>query len=105
MINETMFQHAHVKATLQAGRRLPPGRKRAAYTKMVMGLIYLGTFVLLGGKYNYSISLTDEFARMPLLKRCVGSYVSDRDTYGLLASLSISSVVRLNVLNIMLSGR
>lgn len=69
LINETTFQHAHVKATLKAGRRLPPGRKRAAYTKMVMGLIYLGAFVVLGGKYNYSISLTDEFARMPLLKR------------------------------------
>jgi lysophospholipid acyltransferase len=77
LINETMFQHAHVKATLKAGRRLPPGRKRAAYTKMVMGLIYLGAFVVLGGKYNYSVSLTDEFARMPLLKRYVECWVFD----------------------------
>ena len=30
-----------------------------AYTKMVMGLIYFGAFVVLGGKYNNSISLTD----------------------------------------------
>ena len=73
LINETMFQHAHVKDTLKAGHRLPAGRKRAAYTKMVMGLIYLGAFVVLGGKYNYSISLTDEFAKMPLLKRYVRS--------------------------------
>jgi len=40
---------------------------------MVMGFIYLGAFVVLGGKYNYSISLTDEFAKTPLLKRYVGS--------------------------------
>ena len=54
LITEPMFQHAHVKATHKAGRKL------VAYTKMVVGLIYLGAFVVLGGKYNYSISLTDE---------------------------------------------
>ena len=69
LINETMFQHAHVKASLKEGRRLPPGRKRAAYTKMVMGLLYLGTFVFLGGKWNYTVSLTDDFMKMSLLKR------------------------------------
>lgn len=71
LINETMFQHAHVKATLKEGRRLPPGRKRAAYTKMFMGLFYLAAFVLLGGKYNFSVALKPEFALMPLWKRFV----------------------------------
>ncbi|KDR74386.1 hypothetical protein GALMADRAFT_250302 [Galerina marginata CBS 339.88] len=69
LINETMFQHAHVKASLKEGHRLPPGRKRAAYTKMVMGLIYLGFFVVFGAKYNYTISLKSDFVKMPLLKR------------------------------------
>ncbi|KAF8960202.1 endoplasmic reticulum protein [Flammula alnicola] len=69
LINETMFQHAHVKATLKAGRRLPPGRKRAAYSKMFMGLVYLGAFVVFGGKYNYAVSLKDDFVKMSLLKR------------------------------------
>ncbi|KAF5320661.1 hypothetical protein D9619_001199 [Psilocybe cf. subviscida] len=69
LINETMFQHAHVKASLKEGRRLPPGRKRAAYTKMVMGLFYLGTFVFLGTKWNYTVSLTDDFMKNSLLKR------------------------------------
>ena len=104
LINETMFQHAHVKATLKAGHRLPPGRKRAAYTKMIMGLIYLGAFVVLGGKYNYSISLTDEFAKMSLLKRSVGPYVVYQHTYAPLVSLCTSSVVLLNAPNIMPSG-
>jgi lysophospholipid acyltransferase len=71
LINETMFQHAHVKATLKKGHRLPPGRKRAAYSKMFMGLVYLGAFVVLGGKYNYGISLKDDFVKMSLLKRYV----------------------------------
>jgi len=104
LINETMFQHAHVKASLKAGRRLPPGRKRAAYTKMVMGLLYLGAFVVLGGKYNYSVALTDEFARMPLLKRWVKWNVICHNTHAILASSSSSWVVRLNVPNIMPSG-
>ena len=69
LINETMFQHAHVKATIRKGRRLPPGRKRAAYSRMVMGLIYLGAFVVFGGTWNYSISLKDWFVQMPLWKR------------------------------------
>ncbi|KJA21611.1 hypothetical protein HYPSUDRAFT_140361 [Hypholoma sublateritium FD-334 SS-4] len=71
LINETMFQHAHVKATLKDGHRLPAGRKRAAYSKMFMGLVYLGAFVLLGPKYNFSVAMKDEFMKMSLLKRIV----------------------------------
>ncbi|KAH9483154.1 Lysophospholipid acyltransferase [Psilocybe cubensis] len=69
LINETMFQHAHVKAALKDGHRLPPGRKRAAYTKMFMGLVYLGAFVLLGPTYNFSVALKPGFTDMPLWKR------------------------------------
>lgn len=74
LINETMFQHAHVKASLKDGHRLPAGRKRAAYSKMFMGLVYLGAFVLLGPKYNYSVALKDDFMKMSLLKRYVNIY-------------------------------
>ncbi|KAF8164820.1 endoplasmic reticulum protein [Crassisporium funariophilum] len=69
LINETAFQHAHIKAKVKPGRRLPPGRKRAAYTKMLLGLIYLGAFVLYGGKYNYSVALDPAFELQPLWKR------------------------------------
>ena len=34
LINETTFQNGQVKAKVKPGRRLPPGRKHAAYTKM-----------------------------------------------------------------------
>jgi lysophospholipid acyltransferase len=69
VINETMFQHAHVKATFKAGRTVPPGRKRAAYTKMTLGLLFLGTFVLFGPTYNFAVSLKPEFAKKSLVRR------------------------------------
>lgn len=69
VVNETVFQHAHVKATFKAGRTVPPGRKRAAYTKMVVGLAFLGAFVLFGPTYNFAASLTPEFAKKSFLSR------------------------------------
>ncbi|KAF8816510.1 endoplasmic reticulum protein [Phlegmacium glaucopus] len=69
LINETTFQSAQVKAKVKVGRRLPPGRKRAAYTKMFLGLVYLGAFVFYGGKYNYQVALKPEFMKYSLLMR------------------------------------
>lgn len=51
------------------GRLVPRGRKRVAYRKMVMGLIYLGLYVVLGGQYNYSIAIQDWFAQKSFLYR------------------------------------
>jgi len=51
------------------GRLVPRGRKRVAYFKMFMGLIYLGLFVVLGGQYNYSIAVKDGFVDKSLLYR------------------------------------
>jgi len=69
VINETMFQHAHVKAIVKAGRTVPPGRKRAAYTKLLIGLFFLGLFVVLGPTYNFSVVLKPEFTKKNLLSR------------------------------------
>jgi lysophospholipid acyltransferase len=71
LINETTFQNSQVKAKVKPGRRLPPGRKRAAYTKMLFGLMYLGVFVLYRGKYNYQVALKPEFMKHSLLVRYV----------------------------------
>ncbi|KAJ3495292.1 hypothetical protein NLJ89_g10651 [Agrocybe chaxingu] len=71
LINETMFQHAHVKASVKKGKRLPPGRKRAAYTKMFLGLVYLGLFVLYGPTYNFSVASDPEFMKKSLFERIV----------------------------------
>ena len=85
LINETKFQDTtQVKAKVEPGRRLPLGRKRAAFTKLFFGLVYLGAFVLYGGKYNYQVALKPEFMKHSLLMRyvnyfsCVSKVVIDQ---------------------------
>ena len=73
LINEAPFQHAQVKAPISTGRRLPPGRKRAAFTKLFMGIFFLGVFTLYGKKYNFSVALNPDFAKKSLLQRSVHS--------------------------------
>lgn len=53
------------------GRLVPRGRKRVAYRKMVMGLIYLGLYVVFGSQYNLSVQLQDWFVQKTLLSRYV----------------------------------
>jgi lysophospholipid acyltransferase len=53
----------------KAGRTLPKGRKRAALTRMLAGLGYLGAFVVFGPRWNYSAILEGWFARQGLLTR------------------------------------
>jgi lysophospholipid acyltransferase len=69
LINETTFKKPEVRDKAKAGRLIPNGRKRVAYMKMLMGLIYLGIFVVFGGKHNFSVVLTPWFASKPLLFR------------------------------------
>ena len=51
------------------GRLVTRGRKRVAYRKMVMGLVYLGLFVVFNGQYNYSVAVEDWFPNKSLLYR------------------------------------
>ena len=71
LINETAFQNSQVKAKVKPGRRLPPGRRRAAYTKLFFGLLYLVAFVRFNDKYNYRVALSPEFMKHGLLMRYV----------------------------------
>ncbi|KAG6861485.1 hypothetical protein C0995_015912 [Termitomyces sp. Mi166 len=69
LIHETVFDDDKVKEKTKGGRKLPSGRKRNAYAKMVMGLIYLGIFVVFGGSNNYSTALTPWFMEHNLFVR------------------------------------
>ncbi|RDB20528.1 Lysophospholipid acyltransferase [Hypsizygus marmoreus] len=69
LISETMFQDEQVKSKVKPGRNLPTGRKRVAYRKMFMGLVYLGLFVFLGGSNNYATALTPWFLEHTLFVR------------------------------------
>ncbi|KAG6813196.1 hypothetical protein H0H92_013316 [Tricholoma furcatifolium] len=61
LVNETVFHDDKVKEKTKGGRKLPSGRKRVAYGKMVLGLVFLGIFVVLGGQNNFSTALTPKF--------------------------------------------
>ena len=68
LIDGSLFES--VKANgLARVRRVPHGRKRVAYTRMVTGFACLGLFVVLGGKYSYQSVLTDSWSRKSFLNR------------------------------------
>jgi len=69
LISGAPFQDTKVREKIAPGRRLPSHRKRAAYTKLAMGLVYLGIFVALGGSNNFSTALTPWFAQHDLYVR------------------------------------
>ncbi|KAG5731995.1 Lysophospholipid acyltransferase [Termitomyces sp. T112] len=69
LIHETVFDDDKVKEKTKGDKKLPSGRKRNAYGKMVMGLIYLGIFVVFGGNNNYSTALTPWFMEHQLFVR------------------------------------
>ncbi|KAF8227989.1 MBOAT-domain-containing protein [Tricholoma matsutake] len=69
LVGEVMFDDPAVKSKMQNGRKLPPGRKRVAYKKMFMGLLYLGLFVVFGAKHNYSAALEPSFAKKNIIVR------------------------------------
>ena len=50
-------------------RLLPSGRKRVGYFKLVTGLVYLGLFVTLYGRFNYTETLKPWFGRITLAER------------------------------------
>ena len=109
LINETSFQNAQVKAKVKPGRRLPPGRKRAALTKLFFGLVYLLAFVLYSDKYNYRVALKPEFMKHSLLMRyqdlfylCMPKMLNDESCF--LGFCCSSLEDQLNDRNITLSG-
>lgn len=66
-----MFEDPTVKSKTKNGHKLPPGRKRVAYKKMFMGLLYLGLFVVFGAKHNFSTALEPWFAKKDIIMRYI----------------------------------
>lgn len=74
MVTEKLFKSATPPAHLQdpsfvPKRLLPSGRKRVAYFKLAMGLLYLGLFVTLYGKFSFAETLKPWFGRITLAER------------------------------------
>ncbi|KAI0773970.1 MBOAT-domain-containing protein [Fomes fomentarius] len=52
-------------------RLVPHGRKRVAFRKMFVGLIFLALFVLFYPEFNYSLVVEDEFEARRLISRII----------------------------------
>ncbi|KAF8556286.1 hypothetical protein OG21DRAFT_675931 [Imleria badia] len=60
LVDGSLFKS--VECTKPMRRAIPDGRKRAAYRKMLKGLVFLGLFVVLDPFYNFATALTPWFA-------------------------------------------
>jgi hypothetical protein len=108
LVDESLFAAANGRT--KPGRAIPFGRKRVAYRKLVLGLVFLGLFIVLGGSCNYAVALTPWFASKGLVYRCV--FASHVFLFGISADSicgvglrSIKFVDSWRGASIMLSGR
>ncbi|CAL1701570.1 unnamed protein product [Somion occarium] len=69
VFKSTLTAEEQNNAYIPARRLIPKGRKRVAYRKMVIGLGFLGVFVLFGDNYTFGAAVKDDFARMNIFNR------------------------------------
>lgn len=74
LVTERLFKSATPPRHLQdpsfvPKRLLPSGRKRVGYFKLFTGLVYLGLFVTLYGKFSFAETLKPWFGRITLVER------------------------------------
>ena len=80
LINETLFttKKGKEKEIPAGGRRVPKGRKRVGYTKMAIGLGFLGMYVTLIGSFNFEVVLQEWFVKKSLFYRYVQQFGPER---------------------------
>ena len=71
LVDESVFAAHAGNGRTKSGRAIPAGRKRVAYGKMVLGLGFLGLFVVFGGSCHFGIALTPWFVSKGWAYRCV----------------------------------
>ena len=69
LVHQSLFKHPNVVSKLPSHASLPPGRKSAAYLRMLKGLFYLAVFVLFGSNWSWNAIFIPEFKHMPFLHR------------------------------------
>lgn len=77
LIDESLYKSAESDAnenSTKPGRNVPKGRKRVAYRKMVLGLIFLGVYVALSGSYNFTVSVQPWFEGHNIVYRYVACF-------------------------------
>jgi len=68
LVHETVFMNSPQKGSV-VRQKMPAGRKRTAYYKMLRGLVFLGLYVVFGPTYNFSILLLDSWNVQSFLAR------------------------------------
>lgn len=77
LVDESIYKVAETSAnTPKSGRKVPKGRKRVAYRKMVIGLGFLGLFVTLSGSYNFGVAIQPWFSARGLLFRSISVHLN-----------------------------
>ncbi|THH12341.1 hypothetical protein EW145_g8 [Phellinidium pouzarii] len=73
LVDESLFstKKGKEKEAFTGGRRIPKGRKRVAYKKLLIGLAFLGLYVTQIGTFNLGVSLQKWFVQKNLLYRIV----------------------------------
>jgi len=82
LIDESIFKSNAANGNARSSksaRKVPKGRKRVAYRKMILGLIFLGLFVTLGGSFNYGVATQPWFAARDIFYRYVLVQVNRKD--------------------------
>jgi len=77
LIDESLFKSAEAKGNTNSRRAIPDGRKRVAYRKMLTGLVFLGSFVVLGPSFYFGITVTPWFITQGFLYRSVHCTICD----------------------------
>ncbi|KAG9014403.1 lysophospholipid acyltransferase [Tulasnella sp. 427] len=68
LIDETLYEGA-APASPNSSKRVPVGRKRVAYQKLVLGVSCIAFYALYGGQFNYAVTAADWYVTKPFWYR------------------------------------
>jgi len=104
LVHHSLFKNPDVLSKLPPGASLPPGRKTAAYLRMLKGLFYLAVFALFGSTWSWSTIFGPQFRHMPFIHRSAPLVHQGIPRSPFAASSSTKFMVPSSVANTTLSG-
>ncbi|KAG8895989.1 lysophospholipid acyltransferase [Tulasnella sp. 403] len=69
LVNETVYGAAANGNTKRSSKRVPSGRKRVAYRKLLTGVACLGMYAVYDGKFSYQLMLQSSWMTKPFWYR------------------------------------
>ena len=74
LVSGTLFAPDPNAVVKSERKRVPEGRKRVAYTKLLLALVFLGLYAVVGASLDYDLVLEPAFMKKSFFGRCVGLY-------------------------------